>query len=96
MVASFLIGLRPNSRIKMELNNQIHPLETILLARVVDNLSILIWSKTKDGSKGKNPPKSISELLMRKQDDDVTKFATGEDFERERQAIINSIKGVSK
>lgn len=94
-VASFLRGLRPNSRLYLKLSEQKYDLETMLLARAVDNLSILIWRQTKDGQKGKNPPQFISELLMGTEEK-IVGFTTGEEFERARKEILISIEGGEK
>lgn len=87
MVASFLIGLRPNSRLKMVNNNQQFDLQTILLGRILDNLAILVWRQTKDGQKGKNPPSFISDILT-PQEKEVKGFASGEEFEKVRKRLI--------
>lgn len=82
----------------MKLNNQKVPLNTMLLARVVDNLSILIWMKTQDGQKGRNKPLFFTDLLC-ESDQEVEKpqgYASGEDFEKERRRILSVIEGGEK
>ena len=91
LVAAFSIGLRDNSRIKLKLNNQEYPLETLLLAIIADRLGILIWSKTKDAEKGRNKPQSIAEQLMPKADNKDSKdymvFDSPEEFEKAMEEI---------
>lgn len=83
MVATFSIGLRNNSRIKMKLSGQDYPLETILLASAVDRLSLLVWSKSKDAERGKNRPKSIVDSLIHKEiERDNLVFDSPEAFEQ--------------
>lgn len=48
-VAVFAYGLRDDSRIKQMMSDQIVPLETTLLASIVDRLSLSLWLQTKDG-----------------------------------------------
>lgn len=81
VIATFSIGLRDNSRIKMKLSGQTVPLETMLLASAVDRLSLLVWSKSKDAENGKNRPKSIVESLLKKEiENDVVSFDSPEAF----------------
>jgi hypothetical protein len=90
-VAVFAIGLRDDSRIKMKVSGQLVPLDTLLMARISDNLSTLVWFQTKDGQKGKNRPTMLTNLLTsHKTEDskDTTIFDSGEDFIRERNRLI--------
>ena len=63
LVATLAVGLRDNSRIKMELSGQSVSLQTMLLAAIADRLSLLVWSKTSDAEKGINKPKMIVDCL---------------------------------
>lgn len=86
-VAAFSVGLRENSRIKMKMNSMKYSLETVLLAAVVDRLSILIWAKTEDGTHGINKPISIVDKLLGEKED-IVGFDTPTDFENEWKKII--------
>lgn len=92
MVAVFSFGLKDDSRIKMKLNCMEVPFETMLLASAVDRLSTLVWQQTKDGMDGKNYPLSIVAMLTNaqtnKENSNVTSFATGEDFMKERERLL--------
>lgn len=90
LVAVFSCGLRNDARIKMRMNDQKVSLDTMLLARVSDDLRTIIWSKTEDGQKNKNRPESIVGLLNSKpqQEKDVVIFTSGEEFEKARQKLI--------
>lgn len=93
VVAVFSCGLRDNSRIKMKLSGQLVPLETLLLAGVSDKLSLLLWSKTKDGQKGNNRPGSILKTLTTnesKEKEEVV-FNSGKEFEEERKALLKNV-----
>ena len=93
-VAIFASGLNANSRIMMKLSGAKAPTDIILLAGIVDRLGLLIWSKTKDASLGKNKPKSIlSGLFASDESNDVSAFTSGKEFDEERQRIINEVKG---
>ena len=63
MVGSLALGLRDNSRIKMAMTGSQASSEVMLMAAMVDRLSLLVWMKTKDAEKGKNKPKSILESM---------------------------------
>lgn len=93
-VAAFSVGLRGESRIKMKMSDQKLPFDTILLAGLVDRLSILIWQNTKDGQKGSNKPTSLVETLTTepKEREEVA-FETGEDFERTWNELLKNLGG---
>ena len=86
-VALFATGLREDSRIRMKMSGAQARPEILLFAAMVDRLSILAWQNTKDAEKGRNAPKSILEVLTVKDNNSAT-FSTGEDFEKERQRLI--------
>lgn len=94
-IATFSVGLRENSRIKMKLAGYRYPLETLLIASAVDRLSILVWSKTKDAQKGINKPASIVERLTNpegKKDKDLMSFDSVDDFEAALKEIDEKFK----
>lgn len=89
-IAAFSIGLRDNSRIKMKMSGQKFPLETILLAMAVDRLSLLLWSKTKDATSGKNKPSMIVPKLLgetEKQESEYMVFSSAEEYEAAMRMI---------
>ena len=99
-VAVFAYGLRDNSRIKQMMSDQIVPLETTLLANIVDRLSLSLWLQTKDGQKGVNRPASIAEMLTKNHKEEGDKrdylvFESGEDFENYRKALLAKTGGES-
>lgn len=79
-IARFAVGLRDDARIKLKMNQTAYSLNTMLLASIVDRLSLLVWSRTKDGEKGKNRPKSILEEMTKPPEKDIALFETPEDF----------------
>lgn len=92
-VAVFSYGLKDDSRIKMKLNGQTTPLDTLILAGISDKVNSLVWFQTEDGQKGRNRPKSLADTLINygkndEKDDDMVVFHSGEDFERLRQELI--------
>ena len=99
-VAVFAYGLRDDSRIKQLMSNQIVPLETTLLASIVDRLSLSLWLQTKDGQKGVNRPASIADQLIKRDksendEKDYLVFESGEDFENYRKALLAKTGGES-
>ena len=94
-VALFAIGLSDNSRIKRAMSGMKVSLDTLLLAVISDNLSWLVWSKTKDAQKGKNKPQSVVEAINGKDktEEEIKEnltFQTAEDFEALWNQIANS------
>lgn len=99
-VAVFAYGLRDDSRIKQMMSDQIVPLETTLLASIVDRLSLSLWLQTKDGQKGVNRPKSIVDQLTKQDKEERDEreylvFESGEDFENYRKALLAKTGGES-
>jgi len=55
-------------------------------------LNLLLWTKTKDAEKGLNRPKPILSDLYYKESE-VSAFASGKEFEAERQRLIRQAEG---
>lgn len=81
--------MRDDSRIMMKMADTKLNTKELLLAKIADNLGVLIWQNTEDGQKGINFPKSIIDELNRDHSMDVKGFESGSDFEAERQRLIN-------
>lgn len=99
-VAVFAYGLKDDSRIKQLLSDQIAPVERVLLASMVDRLSMLLWIQSKDGQKGVNRPASIADQLIKRDksendEKDYLVFESGEDFENYRKALLAKTGGES-
>ena len=88
LVAVFSVGLREDSRIRMSMSDEKLTIEQTMMAGILDRLSILLWSKTKDGQKGINQPKSIIESVNEKPKEKVTSFESGEDFMKLREKFV--------
>lgn len=84
-LATLVVGLKDNSRIKMKMSGMKIPVETFLMASMVDHLAFLSWTKTKDAEKGKNRPQSILSVLLGKNDKpkDKRSFTSFDDFLKE-------------
>lgn len=83
--AALACGLREDSRIKQRLNGTRIPAVGLLLAGIVDRLSLLLWRQTEDGRKGRNCPALLLELPEgeKKGAANVRTFDSGEAFRRE-------------
>ncbi|SEP91990.1 hypothetical protein SAMN04488558_10390 [Ignavigranum ruoffiae] len=93
-VAVFASGLSNNSRIKLKMNGLKISLETMFLAQILDDLNILVWSKTKDSKNGKNKPKSIYRMLVDEPEErKELAFESGEDFLNTRNKLLRQIRG---
>ena len=90
VVAVFSLGLGENSRIKMAINNQQVPINTLILASIFDKINLLVWAKTKDAQHGNKQPKSLAAMMTgqaltpKKQ----LSFSSGEEFERARNKLL--------
>ena len=94
-VAALACGLRDSSRTKMRESGLGVPIDTLLLACIVDKLNILIWQNTKDGAKGRNRPRSFAEVLAgkdKKNESQVAAFDTADEFE----AALRKFDGISE
>ena len=90
-VATLSAGLRGDSRIIMEMTGADLSKTDLILTAIADYLALILWSKTKDGHKNRNRPKSIRELFSKKKENDIVGFDSPEEFERARQAILNEV-----
>ncbi|MCB7076472.1 DUF5361 domain-containing protein [Caldibacillus thermoamylovorans] len=75
----------------MKIAGQSVSFETLILAKIADNLSTLVWFQTKDGQKGKNRPTMITDLLLgaeKENKDDIVVFHSGEEFSKLREQLI--------
>ncbi len=88
--ATLCAGLREQSRVMMKVTNSKLTLEQTLVARMVDELAFISWSKTKDGQRNRNRPKSVLETLMSDNENEVECFTTPEEFKAEWDRIIRS------
>ncbi len=84
LLATLCVGLRDNSRIKMRLAGAKATRSEVMLAAIVDRLSLLLWCKTEDGRNGVNRPASMAALLLgdslQREEPDVVAFTTPEDY----------------
>lgn len=93
LVATLVVGLDSNSRIKRKLAKSKLTLEQSLFALIIDGINILIWQRTKDGSKGKNKPESLYKKLMNldnKPKEELKSFKTIDEFEKWYKAKMRS------
>lgn len=88
-VATLAVGLREDSRIMMRLADARISRTDMLLAGVVDRLSLLLWSQTENGRKGTDRPRSVLDILIGggKRSGDVEAFETAEEFRKAWEEI---------
>ena len=82
-------GLPQDSRCRQKLSGQkLRILEYTQLA-IIDELRLLVYSRTEDAATGKNRPKSIlKEVLQQDEKPKTLSFRTPEEFEARRMKII--------
>jgi len=90
LVATLASGLSENSRIKRKITERRLSLEQMMLAGLVDRLSLLIWARTEDGMQGINKPKSVLKALEGIQEDvsEYQHFDSIEAYERKRAELF--------
>lgn len=64
-----------------------------LLASIFDQVNLILWSKTKDGARGVNRPKSLVKMVNGEegQKDHGLAFASGEEYEEARKELLDRI-----
>lgn len=74
----------------MKLANRKQTFSDSLQILTVDALNLLVWTKTKDATKGRNKPKSLYMELCEVHE---TKggFETAEEYEKEKQRILEGL-----
>lgn len=85
-IAIFAKGLKEDSRIRMKMSESKFNVKESLLAGILDRLTLILYSKTKDAEKGKNYPKLLLDEVEKKEE--LEGFTSGEDFEKIRRKII--------
>lgn len=82
-VATLLIGLRDDSRVKMHMSDSRLTLNQMMMAAILDELRFLSWTKTKHGKR--YDQKRILKALQGEYDtkkDELMSFKTVEEYER--------------
>lgn len=83
-VATFSVGLRENSRIKMSMAGIKYTFDTVILAAILDNLNMRAWAMSEDGQSGINKPQSIVSKILDREvcESEYMLFDTAEAFEK--------------
>lgn len=94
LAATLSVGLRDSSRIKTKIRDEKIPYDTLLNAMIVDRLSLLVWSKTKDAQTGTNRPPMITNQLLglKGEDGETLGFDSVDQFEKARLEILGGDK----
>lgn len=82
-------GLRDESRIMQKLSGSKVKRDSIILAGILDRLSLLIYAQSKDARHNRNRPKSLVDVLTENKETQNQGFYTSEDYENKRKEIIN-------
>lgn len=93
-IAKLAYGLRDDSRSKLAHSKYKVPLETMMIAKILDSCSFLVWSKTEDAQHGANRPESMVKILLgedKQKTSDVMSFASPDDFEKARAQILGEV-----
>jgi len=85
--AALLFGLSTNSRTKRAIVGMKYDQETLLLAAILDDLRLILWQRSKKGTK---KPESILKAMTepeKKEKKEIMTFATPEEFEKARREL---------
>ena len=94
LLVTLFSGLGEGSRVQQRLNGEKVPLRTLLLAAMVDRLSVLLYANTKDAKSGQNRPRSLVAILTGEETETnagTEAYASGDDFEAARRAILEGV-----
>lgn len=91
-IAILATGLGPNSRIVKSVNGVQTNFSELLLARIYDQLNLLLWMQTEDGRKNRNMPVSLADMMLGRNDNkEIKGYETIEEFEIARQTILKGV-----
>lgn len=91
-LAVFVFGLPNDSRIKKKLSGLKIDLNTVMIAGVLDRLSMILYSIA--GSKGSKKPETLTDTLLGNKKTKEKKpngYVSGKEFEKRRQEILKRI-----
>lgn len=94
LLVTLFSGLGEGSRVQQRLSGEMVPLRTLLLAAMVDRLSVLLYANTKDAKSGTNRPRSLVAILTGEDTETnagTEAYASGDDFEAARRAILEGV-----
>lgn len=83
-IAILVLGLRDNSRIKLQMADMSVTLDQMLLGALVDRLTLLLCG-------GKDTPNLITDIFSKKESEKIRGFDTGEEFLKEREKILRRL-----
>ena len=86
-------GLRHESRIYQKMHGIKADMDTIMLARILDDVNDIIWSRSKHPTSSNRPPR-IAETLFESKDENnqsVCAYDTPYEYEQARQRIMEQI-----
>lgn len=78
LVATLVLGLPEDSRIKMKISGQKITLEQALMAVIIDDLNMILWQRSK---RRKKPESLYKKLTEEKKKDELLSFSTPEQYE---------------
>lgn len=85
LLATLSAGLKPDSRVRLSMENAKRPAVEIMLAGIVDRLGHLAWMFSEDGRLGQNHPQSVLDVLLGNQTSEenspIMAFDTPEGYE---------------
>lgn len=98
LLGTLVAGLGENSRVKKKLFGICKEVpDNMILAKILDDIEILKWWRTKDGAKGRNRPEMLTRWMFglsdekHAQKDDMLLFKTGAEFDKYRARLMRAL-----
>lgn len=92
LVATLVLGLRDNSRVKMRISDTKLTLDQTLLAMIVDSVNFICWTYSEDARKGRAyNKKSVLKILngeYEEEKEDLEVFTSIEEFEEYMDSFL--------
>ena len=92
LVATYAVGLRDDSRIKIKMSGMKISFDKYLIAGLFDKVNWLCWTKTKDATHNSNMPTRILDLLLdlnaKSNNDDLMSYDSPDAFEEARRQLL--------
>lgn len=83
-------GLRDDARVVQRKYGMRKNDRDVILASILDGVNWMVWSRTKDGEKGRNRPEQLAPKMFIEEKDEVV-YESPEAFDRERERILEMI-----
>lgn len=88
--ATLAMGLRDSSRVRTALSGAKVPHDTLMMARLIDDVAFIAWTRTKAAQKNQGRPESLLSALIRPASSQTSAvvFPSAEAFDAARAKLL--------